>query len=93
MNNMDKQQVTILILLDLSAAFDTVDLQILSEIFKQRFNRSGSVFKWSILYLKNREQIIMIKYIISEIYNLKYGVPQGSCAGPVVIFGIFELSV
>ena len=87
MNNMDKQKVSILILLDLSAAFDTVDLQILSEIFQQRFSISGSVFKWFISYLKNREQRIMIKDTLSKIYTLKYGVPQGRCAGPVVFLG------
>eukprot|EP00795_Rhopilema_esculentum_P012580 gene12580-3280_t len=84
---MDKQKVTILILLDLSAAFDTVDLQILSEIFQQRFNISGAVFNWFISFLKNREQRIMIGDTLSEIYTLKYGVPQGSCAGPVVFLG------
>ena len=76
MNNMDKQKVTILILLDLSAAFDTVDLQILSEIFQQRFNISGSVFKWFTSYLKNREQRIMIKDTLSEIYTLSMEYPK-----------------
>ena len=56
-------------------------------VIKQRFNISGSVFKWFISYLKNREQRIMIKDTLSEIYTLKYGVPQGSCAGPVVFLG------
>ena len=38
-------------------------------------------------YLRDREQRIIIKDTLSEIYRLKYGVPQGSCAGPVVFLG------
>ena len=87
MNSMDRQQVTILVLLDLSAAFDTVDLEILSVIFQQRFNISGTVRSWFFSYLRDREQRIIIKDTLSEIYRLKYGVPQGSCAGPVVFLG------
>ena len=37
MNSMDKQEVTMLILIDLSAAFDTVRLDILTEILNKRF--------------------------------------------------------
>ncbi len=85
MNSMDRQQVTVLVLLDLSAAFDTVDLDILSVIFQQRFNISGTVQSWFVSY--DREQRITIKETLSEIYKLKYGVPQGSCAGPVVFLG------
>ena len=43
MNNMDSQKVTLLVLLDLSAAFDTVSLDILSEIFEHRFNIKNNV--------------------------------------------------
>ena len=84
MNRMDRQQVITLVLLDRSAAFDTVDLEILSMIFQQRFNISGTVLSWFFSYLRDREQRVVIKDTLSEIYRLKYGVPQGSCAGPVV---------
>ena len=87
MNSMDRQQVTKLVLLDLSAAFDTVDLEILSVIFQQRFNISGTVLSWFFSYLRDREQSVIIKDTLSETYRLKYGVPQGSCAGPVVFLG------
>ena len=85
MNSMDRQQVTILVLLDLSTAFDTVDLEIL--IFQQRFNISGTVLSWFFSYLRDIEQRVSIKDTLSEIYRLKYGMPQGSCAGPVVFLG------
>ena len=43
MNAIDKQEITLLILLDLSAAFDTVDLKILNNIFINIFNIFGNV--------------------------------------------------
>ena len=87
MNNMDCQKVTLLVLLDLSAAFDTVSVDILSEIFQFRFNINGSVLTWFQTYLTNREQRVKINSAISDRYKLKFGVPQGSCAGPVAFLG------
>ena len=86
-NNMDAQRVTLLVLLDLSAAFDTVNLNILSDIFRNHFNISGNVLSWFQSYLKDRDQRIIINNTISKSYNLKFGVPQGSCAGPVIFLG------
>lgn len=87
MNNMDCQRITMLVLLDLSAAFDTVSLDILSEIFQYRFNIKGNVLKWFQTYLTDREQRIMINSAMSDVQKLRYGVPQGSCAGPVTFLG------
>ena len=87
MNSIDVQKVTFLILLDLSAAFDTVSLDILSEIFRHHLNISGNVMTWFQTYLKDRDQRVVINDAISNNHRLKYGVPQGSCAGPVVFLG------
>jgi hypothetical protein len=87
MNNMDCQKVTLLVLLDLSAAFDTVSLDILSEVFQCRFNIKGSVLNWFQTYLTDRGQRILINNTLSDVYKLKVGVPQGSCAGPVAFLG------
>ena len=86
-NNMDNRQVTLLVMLDLSAAFDTVCIDILSDIFENRFNITGNVLSWFETYLRNRDQRIIINNAISDRYEVKYGVPQGSCAGPVVFLG------
>ena len=81
MNNMDCQKVTLLVLLDLSAAFDTVGLDILTEIFKQhRFNINGTVLNWFQTYLSNRELRVSVNNTLSSKYQLKIGVPQGPVA-------------
>ena len=45
---------------------------------------SGQVSQWFQLYFTNRKQRILIKYVLSNEFDVKYGVPQGSCAGPVI---------
>ena len=87
LNSIDTQKVTLLVLLDLSAAFDTVNLDILTEIFRCHLNITGNVMNWFQSYLKDRDQRIIINNVISNSHSLKYGVPQGSCAGPVVFLG------
>ena len=81
--NMDNQHVTILVLLDLSAAFDTLDHGIFLDILKHKFNITGNVSKWFHSYLTGRKQKILVDEIVSDEYELTFGVPQGSCAGPV----------
>jgi hypothetical protein len=81
--NMDEQKVTILTLLDLSAAFDTVDYGILDNIFQHKFNITGHVADWFTSYLTERKQCIVIDGVKSQEFDLCCGVPQGSCAGPV----------
>ena len=84
MNAMDQQKITMLILVDLSAAFDTVKLDILTGILQNRFNINGNVLNWISSYLTDRGQRIKINDTISSVHNIKYGVPQGSVAGPVI---------
>ena len=81
--NMDQQKVTILTLLDLSAAFDTVDYGIMNKLFDQKFCISGSAAGWFNSYLCGRQQSVLINGVTSKKFDLNCGVPQGSCAGPV----------
>ena len=87
LNNMDQQKVTLLVLLDLSSAFDTVSLEILTDIFSNKFNINGNVLNWFQTYLRDRSQRVKINEAISDAHKTKFGVPQGSCAGPVVFLG------
>ena len=83
-SSIDKQQVSVLLLIDLSAAFDTVDFNVISLIFKQNFNIDGTVLNWFKTYLLNRKQNVKIDCFKSDEKILKYGVPQGSCLGPII---------
>ena len=82
--NMENQKVTLLVLLDLSAAFDTVDHRILLDRLQFDFGISGFALNWIESYLSNRTQRIHIDGVLSSNFNLKFGVPQGSCLGPLL---------
>ena len=51
---MENQNVTAVIALDLLAAFDTVDHEILSSILEQNFGLEVAVLNWFISYLNLR---------------------------------------
>ena len=81
---MDNQEVTLLVLLDLSAAFDTVDHNILINILESDFGICGDVLNWFRSYLTVRVQLEIVNQQSSKTFNLNYCVPQGSCLGPVL---------
>ncbi len=84
-DSMDKQNVTLLVMLDLSAAFDTVSHSVLFDTLESQFGVSGTVLGWFKSYLNNRKQRILIgNDILSNDFNLDCGVPQGSCLGPIL---------
>ena len=82
--NMDKQHVTLLVLLDLSAAFDTVDHNVLLNRLSFDFGISGIALSWFESYLSHRRQRVTIEGNVSHTFDLEYGVPQGSCLGPLL---------
>ena len=78
--NMNKQHVTLLVFLDLSAAFDTVDHGVLLRRLEQKFGICGDVLAWFRSYLTERSQRILIKDAKSARFDLKFGVPQAAPA-------------
>ena len=72
---MDSQKLSVLVLLDLSAAFDTVDHHILSNRLKSLVGVSGTVLKWFYSYLTDRQFFISMDTCSSRIYKIKCGVP------------------
>ena len=74
---------TALMLLDLSAAFDTVDHTILLDRLSTWFGLSGSVLKWFESYLTGRSQAVKIGSAFSDPANLRCGVPQGPVLGSI----------
>ena len=86
---LDDSEHAQLLLLDLSAAFDSLDHNILiSRLRSIGFN--GAALNWLISYLSNRTYSIYIKGIYSPNESLIYGVPQGSVLGPL-LFMIYIL--
>ena len=80
--NMNSQRVTLLVLLDLSSAFDTVDHGILLKRLSSKFGIGGEVLNWFSTYLSGRSQRITLDGVFSDKFDLNFGVSQGSCLGP-----------
>ena len=70
---LDNQEVACLILLDLSAAFDTIDHDILLNRLKSRFAVTGVVLKWLVSYLKDRSQVVEIGVPLSGGSRSEFG--------------------
>ena len=79
----DRGCVSILSLLDLSAAFDTIDHNILITRLRSTFGCSGIFLEWFISYLSCRTQSVFVGHE-STSSVLKCGVPQGSVLGPLL---------
>ena len=80
----DNNCCVVLLLLDLSAAFDTVDHTILLNRMSSKFGIKGQVRNWFQSYLNKRTQFVLINGTRSSVRNIKQGVPQGSVLGPLL---------
>ena len=84
LRNADDRLVSVLALLDLSAAFDTLDHPILLQRLETTFGISGTVLRWFASYLEGREQSVMVDNVLSSPSPLQLEVPQGSVLGPIL---------
>ena len=79
---MDQGKVGILLLLDMSAAFETVDHITLLDRLHTELGIGGTALDWFESYLVDRHQVVAIGGEHSDSHLLRYGVPQGSVLGP-----------
>ena len=91
------QEVACLIILDLSAAFDTINHDTLLSRLETRFAVTGVTLNWLRSYLTDRTQAVVIGDPLSEgsrsaFVSLNSGIPQGSVLGPI-LFTIYTAPI
>ena len=79
---LDAGSSSILLMLDLSAAFDTIDHDILLSRLCNVYGITGNALDWFRSYLTGRIQRVVIEDSVSVDQELDFGVPQGSVLGP-----------
>ncbi|ROI27659.1 putative RNA-directed DNA polymerase from transposon BS [Anabarilius grahami] len=86
----DRGCISLLVLLDLSAAFDTIDHNILLNRLENYVGISGIALSWFKSYLSDRYQFVVVNEERSYQSQVQYGVPQGSVLGPL-LFTLYML--
>jgi len=81
---LDSGDLATLALLDLSAAFDTVDHDVMLCRLRVSYGLTGVSLQWFTSYLLGRTQHIRYAGHSSNESPVKYGVPQGSVLGPIL---------
>ena len=81
---MDDGKISMVVLLDLSAAFDTIDHEILLARLQSYFGVDGTALAWLRSYITCRMQFVFVLGYDLEPVPLSFGVPQGSVLGPVL---------
>ncbi len=88
----DRGCISLLVLLDLSAAFDTIDHNIILNRLENFVGISGSALAWFKSYLSDRHKFVAVNEEVSYRSQVHYGVPQGSVLGPL-LFTLYMLSL
>ena len=92
LQDMDNQRVVVLVQIDLSAAFDTIDHTLLLDELNRKYGIEGTVLSWFKSYLSGRTMSVFLDGESSCSKKLDIGVPQGSCLGPI-LFTLYAASL
>ena len=84
LQSLDSGNLSVLALLDLSAAFDTIDHKILTSRLNHSYGIHATPLSWISSYLNQRIQSVTTNIHTSTPTLLNYGVPQGSVLGPML---------
>ena len=82
LTEMDNMKCVLLVMLDMSAAFDTVDQTTLPDRFRHDFGIDDAANDWLRSYFSERQQCVNINGTLSERKTIQRGMPQGSIIGP-----------
>ena len=83
LNNMDQRKISVIVLLDLSKAFDSIQ----HDLMLCKLRKAGvseTACAWFESYLSQRTQVVKIQNTLSHPLPVTVGVPQGSILGPVL---------
>ena len=86
----DNGQLTVMLFLDLSSAFDTVDHDIMLSILHRRFSVDGAALNWFHSYLTDRSQTFSVGDSKPVSHSVNCSVPQRSVLGPVEFIAYTE---
>ena len=88
----DRKFGVVVLIIDLSAAFDTVDHKLLLNILRSKYKIVGSALEWVKCFLTNRTQRVKIGKTLSDSLTVLFGVAQGSILGPL-LFNLYCASI
>ena len=86
----DSRQDVVLVMLDLSAAFDTLDHTVLLDRLSRYLSFSHTVLRWFSSYLAGRIQSVTIVNTTSSSQRLEFRVPQGSILCPPLFTSLYS---
>ena len=87
-----KKEITVLVMIDLSAAFDTVKDEILLQILEKKLALCDTVLRWFMSYLENQKCKLCIGNDYSEIKTVNFSVPQGGILSPC-LFNSYSITI